>query len=81
MKVTFVYPDLQIGVPEWKGYYYCGVGSLAAQLKRAGHRTSLIHITQPEYGRVAWLRDFAAAEARAATTDRPLLVLFQEVPG
>jgi radical SAM superfamily enzyme YgiQ (UPF0313 family) len=56
-RVTFVYPDLQIGVPEWKGYYYCGVGSLAAQLKAAGHRTNLIHITQPEYTREDFLKD------------------------
>jgi anaerobic magnesium-protoporphyrin IX monomethyl ester cyclase len=61
MKVTFVYPDLQIGVPEWRGYYYCGVGSLAGQLKRAEHRTSLIHITQPEYGREHFLADIEAA--------------------
>ena len=34
-----------------------------------------------EFGKVAWKRDFAAAEARAEETGKPLLVLFQEVPG
>lgn len=34
-----------------------------------------------EFGAVDWLRDFAAAEARAKAGELPLLVLFQEVPG
>ncbi|MEZ6186225.1 MAG: VPGUxxT family thioredoxin-like (seleno)protein, type 2 [Planctomycetota bacterium] len=34
-----------------------------------------------ELGRVAWERDFAAAEARARKEEKPLLVLFDEVPG
>ena len=72
MKVTFVYPDLQIGVPEWKGYYYCGVGSLTAQVKKAGHQTNLLHITQPEYGRHDFLKDIDASKpdlvAFSATT-------------
>ena len=34
-----------------------------------------------ELGRVAWLRDFAKAEAEARSTGRPLMVLFDEVPG
>ncbi|MDP3235078.1 MAG: thioredoxin family protein [Myxococcales bacterium] len=35
----------------------------------------------PELGRVAWLRDFDAAVMQAKVTKRPLLVLFDEVPG
>ncbi len=34
-----------------------------------------------ELGAVRWGRDFAAAERAALAQDRPLLVLFQEVPG
>lgn len=35
----------------------------------------------PELGRVAWGRDYAAARAEARRSGRPLLVLFDEVPG
>lgn len=34
-----------------------------------------------ELGRIRWQRDFAAAQAAAKQADRPLLVLFDEVPG
>lgn len=34
-----------------------------------------------ELGRVSWLRDFAKAEAQARDSGRPLMVLFDEVPG
>jgi len=46
MKITFVYPDILPYLPFWKGYYYCGIGSLSSFLKLHGHQTSLIHITQ-----------------------------------
>ncbi len=35
----------------------------------------------PEFGVVAWERDYAAARARALREHKPLLLLFQEVPG
>ena len=35
----------------------------------------------PEFGRVAWGRDFPAAVARAKAEKKPLMVLFDEVPG
>lgn len=35
----------------------------------------------PELGRVAWRRDHPAAQAEAARTGKPLLILFDEVPG
>jgi hypothetical protein len=35
----------------------------------------------PELGRVAWMRDFDAAQAQARRSQKPLLVLFDEVPG
>ena len=47
MKVTFVYPDLLFHRPDWPGYFYEGIGSLAAVLKGEGHTVSLIHITRP----------------------------------
>ncbi len=34
-----------------------------------------------ELGRVAWLRDFGAGRAQARQTGKPILLLFQEVPG
>ncbi|MFN0059344.1 MAG: hypothetical protein ACKVX7_12890 [Planctomycetota bacterium] len=34
-----------------------------------------------ELGRVRWERDYARAEAAAKANGRPLLTLFQEVPG
>ena len=34
-----------------------------------------------ELGTVAWNRDFDAALSAAAAAEKPLLVLFQEVPG
>src|SRR5689334_1545101 len=37
---------------------------------------------QPEeLGRVHWLRDLQAGQAEAAKTGKPMLILFQEVPG
>lgn len=55
MKVTFVYPDQLPADPGWQGHYYCGLGVLSAVLKRAGHETSLIHLTQPEVRDEAFL--------------------------
>jgi thioredoxin-related protein len=34
-----------------------------------------------ELGKVSWLRDYDAALAEAKRTDKPVLILFQEVPG
>ena len=34
-----------------------------------------------EYGRIAWRGAYELARAEARAADRPLLVLFQEVPG
>lgn len=34
-----------------------------------------------ELGRVAWLRNFDAAHAAARKSGKPILLLFQEVPG
>jgi hypothetical protein len=34
-----------------------------------------------EFGRVAWRRDLDAGLAAAAKVERPVLLLFQEVPG
>lgn len=34
-----------------------------------------------ELGQVAWLRDYAAARKLARKQDKPILILFDEVPG
>lgn len=47
MKVVFVYPDLIICEPWWKGYYFEGLACLSAVLRRAGHDTALVHVPQP----------------------------------
>lgn len=38
-------------------------------------------VDQPELGRVQWGRDLKAAQAQSRATGRPILLLFQEVPG
>lgn len=45
----------------------------------AGHRT--MPKNPPELGKVTWLRGFESAASKATTDNKPLLVLFQEVPG
>lgn len=40
-----------------------------------------LHATPPELGRVPWERNFEAAVERAKQSHKPLLVLFDEVPG
>ena len=37
--------------------------------------------TPPELGDVAWRRDYAAAQRESAKSGRPMLILFDEVPG
>ncbi len=57
MKVTFVYPDTLECDPTYKGAFYSGIGLLSAVLKRDGHATSLIHVTDPGYGDEDFRRD------------------------
>lgn len=51
MKITFVYPDLNTAYPKWSGYFYQGIASIAAVLKKAHHTVFLIHITDPNYSK------------------------------
>lgn len=37
--------------------------------------------TQVETGRVNWLRNLDEAKAKAKEADKPILLLFQEIPG
>ncbi len=46
MQVLLIYPDIICGDKNWSGYYYHGIGFLAAALKRAGHTVSLLHLTR-----------------------------------
>lgn len=43
--------------------------------------SSVSNATPPELGKIAWIRGFDTAAKRAQVEKRPLLVLFQEVPG
>lgn len=36
---------------------------------------------RPELGKVAWIRDHDAGFAKAKAQDKPVFLLFQEVPG
>ena len=46
MKVLFIYPDILLHRPDWPGYFYTGISSLAAVLKNEGHTVSLLHVTR-----------------------------------
>jgi len=46
LKVILIYPDINEGAG-YTGAYYTGVGILSAVLRKAGHSTELLHITQP----------------------------------
>lgn len=37
--------------------------------------------TPEELGKVEWLRDYGEAQAKAKESGKPILILFQEVPG
>jgi Thioredoxin-like len=53
-----------------------GAGLLAALDRRTAPAANPV-----EVGKVAWGRDFDAAQAEAKASGKPMLVLFQEVPG
>jgi anaerobic magnesium-protoporphyrin IX monomethyl ester cyclase len=45
-KVLFVFVDPPLSVSAYRGSYHGGLASLSASLKKAGHSTSLLHLTQ-----------------------------------
>jgi radical SAM superfamily enzyme YgiQ (UPF0313 family) len=47
MKILFIYPDILLHREDWTGYFYIGIGSLSAVLKKEGHETSLFHVIRP----------------------------------
>lgn len=46
-----------------------------------GPGSAFASVAPPELGDVAWSRDYGAAQRESADTGRPLLILFDEVPG
>lgn len=56
------------------------VAAVAADWKREDAACSVSSV-QVELGKVPWLRDYDAAVAQAKESKKPLLALFQEVPG
>ncbi len=46
MRITFIYLDLATDEPTYAGYFYHGIASLSAVLKKAGYQTSLIQLTK-----------------------------------
>ncbi|MEZ4647978.1 MAG: VPGUxxT family thioredoxin-like (seleno)protein, type 2 [Candidatus Eisenbacteria bacterium] len=62
--------------------FLVGLGTSMAVPSRAGEGPVGADKGQPiEMGQVGWGRDLAEAKAAAATTGRPLFVIFQEIPG
>ena len=51
MDVLLIYPDIILKNLHWPGYYYHGIGYLAAVLKKAAHKVKFLHITQPIHKR------------------------------
>jgi radical SAM superfamily enzyme YgiQ (UPF0313 family) len=47
MRMTMVLLEIRSKLPGFSGYYSEGVGSIAAQVKQAGHDFRLFHITRP----------------------------------
>ena len=58
-----------------------GVEIARAETPRPNGEAEVTGTTPVELGRVRWERDFEAALKRARKDQRPVLVLFQEVPG
>ena len=58
-----------------------GVEIARAETPKPNGEADVARTTPVELGRVRWERDFDAALKRAQKDQRPLLVLFQEVPG
>lgn len=44
MNVLLIYPDIILENKGWPGYYYNGIGSICAVLKKNGHKVELLHI-------------------------------------
>jgi hypothetical protein len=57
------------------------IAALAGGLAVAADPPKKAEKTPPELGRVPFLRDYAAAVEQAKKEKKPLLVLFDEVPG
>ena len=60
---------------------FAGVENARAESPKPNGVTDVTGTTPVELGRVRWERDFGAALKRAQKDQRPVLVLFQEVPG
>lgn len=58
-----------------------GKGGKSTRGQDEGSDLKLSPTQPPELGKVGWRRDFAEALEEARKKDRPLLALFQEVPG
>ena len=55
--------------------------TLSAQDASTGQAKTVVRRQPGELGKVAWLRDEAVAQKQAKASAKPVLVLFQEVPG
>lgn len=72
-----ILPTLAIMSAFWMPQEEGAVTAEPASLVAAKER-----VTQPvELGQVRWQRDFEAALAESKKTEKPVLILFQEVPG
>lgn len=53
----------------------------AQDMKQLMQSLAMVESQEKELGKVRWLRDFEVAKSHAAKSDRPIFILFQEVPG
>lgn len=53
----------------------------AQEMKKLMQSISMEETQEKELGKVRWLRDYEVAKSHAAKSDRPIFILFQEVPG
>jgi hypothetical protein len=54
---------------------------LATQQEQSALVRTVVAAQPSELGEISWWRDEAAAQAAASASGKPVLVLFQEVPG
>lgn len=82
MKLSLCFAVASLLLASWMAKYQ--VGDRFASFDESegqSQRRPRIRNQAEELGNVAWGRDLGAAKAKSAQTGKPILLLFQEVPG
>lgn len=61
--------------------FFVALLTIWGAMSMPGHQLRIVHAQPIEIGTVRWNRDFDETLKRSAEEDKPVLVLFQEVPG